>query len=393
MSRNERVSAPVIAPSFRPAGQVTFLERVSSRYLRSSHEAAPTAPDPIHVLNADERAGLRRVVRGAQIRAALAGTANAIVTGLGELYASRFLGHRPAHATFRQTVSYWGIFGLLAAIFAVAEIAFLYFDALRSVHRLSLVAGLELHRDENADVATALARAALELPHPPDATLGVDPHREANKLQLAFASVFYKAKISVTNFLFKALVTRGLGRAATRGVLAFTAIPINAAWNVLVCRAVMREARICVMGPSAAEELLMAAFSVDEPPSAALVDVTHQALGGAVVRTRLLHPNHAALIRAFRRRFGEPSAALAQDDTRDFLAAIPRLLPEERRVVLWVLSAAAVLDGRLVRNERRLLRESYAAAGISPRLGEVERLCRAFVAGDPIDKNDVRRTA
>jgi hypothetical protein len=292
-----------------------------------------------------------------------------------------------------QTVHYWGVFIVLAAVFAVAEIAYLYWDALRSVRALSLVAGLELHRHENEEVAAALARAALELPNPPDATLGVDPQREANKLQLAVASAVYKLKISATNFLFRAIVTRASGRAAARAFLAFTAIPINALWNALVCYSVLREARIRVMGPSAASEMLDAALADGGEPSAALVAVMHQALGSAVVRTRELHPNHAALIRVFRKRFGPPPAGVLHDDSRSFLAALPGLPPSDRPAAVRVLVAAAVLDGRLVRAERRLLTEAYVAAGITPRLDKVDALRKDFVRGAPLSTDAIRRTA
>lgn len=366
-----------------------LLERISSRYLRSASQRALEAFDPVHVLNAEERAGLRAVERGAVLRAALAGVANAIVTGLGELYAARWLGPRPEHATLSQLVAYWGIFGVLAIVFAIAEIAYLYWDGLRAVRALSRVAGLELHDDSNSEVALALARAALELPNPPDSTLGVDPHREASKLQLAFASGAYKLKISVTNFLFKALVRRALGRAATRGLLAFTAIPINAAWNALVCWTVLREARIRVMGPSAATEMVDAAFADTPSPRAELVSAAHQALGSAVVRTRELHPNHAALIHAFRKRFGPPPAGLPQDDSRSFLQSFSTLTAAESRVAIRLFACAAVLDGRVVRAERQLLRDAYRAAGLTERVSEVERLRRAFVAGDPISRDDL----
>jgi hypothetical protein len=370
-----------------------FLERVSSRYLRSGvASAAALAVDPIHVLNEEERAGLRRVERGAIARAAVAGALNAILTGAGQLVAGRVFGHRPEHATLAQSVSYWGIFGVFAVVFAIAEIAYLYWDALRSVRALSQVAGLALHVESNADVAVALARAALELPNPPDVSLGVDPSRESNKLQLAVASVVYKLKISVTNFLFKAFVTRGLGRAATRGLLAFTAIPINAAWNGLVCWSVLREARIRVMGPSAAVEMVDAAFAETPEPSAALLSATHQSLGSAVVRTQQLHPNHAALIRAFRKRFGDPPAELEQDDSRGFLTALSHLAPEEARVALRMLAAASVLDGRLVRAEQRLLSEAYRVAGVPSKLADVQRLRHAFVQGDPIPPENLRAT-
>lgn len=378
--------------SARADNRGPLLERISCRYLRSVTVETAPAIDPIHVLNESERAGLRRVERGAVTRAALAGTLNAILTGVGQLLAARVLGQRPEHATLAAVISYWGIFGVLAIAFAVAEIAFLYWDGLRSVRALSHVAGLELSSESNSAVALALARAALELPNPPDVTLGVDPSRESNKLELAIASAVYKLKISVTNFLFKALVTRALGRLATRWLLAFTAIPINSLWNALVCWAVLREARIRVMGPSAAVEMVDAAFAETPEPSVALVAATHQSLGSAVVRTQELHPNHAALIRAFRRRFGEPPAGLEQDDSRRFLAALAALPPADAKVVLRMLAAAAVLDGRLVRKERRLLSEAYRVVRVPSKLAAVKRLRHAFVRGEPISVDDLRAT-
>ena len=351
-----------------------LLERWGGRFLQAGNFAPEQADDPIHVLNPVERAGLLRVTRGAVLRAALAGA----------LFAAHVLGHKPEHATLLQTISYWGLFGVLALIAAVLEILYLYWDSLRAVRALSLVAGLQLDSAENLDVRFALARAALELPNAPDATFGVNPHREASRFQLATASLVYKLKVSLTNFLFKALVERAVGRLATRTFLAFTAIPINAAWNALVCWFVLREARIRVMGPSAASEMLDIVFRVQPSPSPALLTAVHRALGAAVVRTSELHPNHLALMRELRLRFGAPPEGVQVDDSAAFLRSLSELNEGERRTALRVLAVAAILDGRVVKRERRLLAEAYAAAAITPAMEHVERLRKAFVTGDPI---------
>ena len=370
-----------------------LLERLGGRFLQAGKLAPATADDPIHVLNPVERAGLLRVTRGAVLRASLAGVLNAAFTGFGALFAAHLLGHKPEHATLAQNISYWGLFGALALLAAVLEIAYLYWDGLRAVRELSLVAGLRLEASENLDVSFALARAALELPNPPDVTFGVNPHRESSRWQLATASLVYKLKVSFTNFLFKALVERAVGRLATRALLAFTAIPINAIWNGLVCWFVLREARIRVMGPSAASEMLDIIFSVEPAPSPALLTAVHCALGAAVVRTTELHPNHIALIRELRLRFGEPPVGIEVDDAQAFLRSLSALTLPERRTALRVLSVAAILDGRLVKRERRLLAEAYAAAAVTPALEHVERLRQAFVAGDPIPRAELLAAA
>jgi hypothetical protein len=336
---------------------------------------------------------LRRVSWGAVTRAVLAGVVNAVLTGLGDLYASHLFGPLPAMPTLGERARYWSVFGTGAVVFAALEIMYLGWDGLRSVTRLSAVAGLELSRDENKEVALALARAALELPNPPEAVLGVNPHREASKLQLVVASAIYKLKIAVTNFVFKQVVMHVAPALATRLVLAFTAIPINGLWNGLVCWQVLREARIRVMGPSAALEMLEAVLEHEPEPSPALSIALHRAVASCIVRTRELHPNHVAIVRAVRQRLGDPADARDIDDSDRFLKVLPALSTSEQRVTIRLLAVAAILDGRLVRAERRLLAEAYEAVGAPSGVAHVEKLRRAFVAGDVIARDELRAAA
>jgi hypothetical protein len=370
-----------------------LFDRLGSDFLRRNAEAAAVADDPIHVLNPVERAGLRRVARGAVTRAALAGVVNAVLTGLGDLYTTQLFGPLSDHPTWAERAQYWSVFGSLAIVFAALEILYLGWDGLRSVTRLSAVAGLELSKDDNKEVALALARAALELPNPPEAVLGVNPHREASKLQLVVASAVYKLKIAVTNFAFKQVILHALPMMATRVLLAFTAIPINGIWNGVVCWSVLREARIRVMGPSAALEMLAAVLENEPPPTSALTASIHRAVASAIVRTRELHPNHVAILRAVRQQLGDPAEGVELDDSDVFLRELPQLSIGERRVVIRMLAVAAILDGRLVRPERRLLEEAYDSAGLPSGVVHVEKLRRAFVAGDVISHDELRASA
>jgi len=100
-----------------------------------------------------------------------------------------------------------------------------------------------------------------------------------------------------------------------------------------------------------------------------------------------------AIVRAVRQRLGEPAPGLELDDSDVFLKALPALQEPQRRVVLRVLSIAAILDGRLVRAERRLLSQAYEAAQLPSRVEHVEKLRRGFVAGDIIPHDELRRAA
>src|SRR3954463_1323373 len=99
-----------------------LLDRLGQHFLQRNAEAAAVADDPIHVLNPVERAGLRRVSRGAVLRAALAGIVNAVLTGLADLYAAHLFGPLSDHPSLAERARYWAVFGTGAVVFAVLEI-------------------------------------------------------------------------------------------------------------------------------------------------------------------------------------------------------------------------------------------------------------------------------
>ncbi|MBX3227538.1 MAG: hypothetical protein KIT84_14375 [Labilithrix sp.] len=366
-----------------------LLVRIGLRTLRGFAEKGRPAAgaDAIHLLNAEERKTLRRIERGAIVRAAIAGALSSLVAAVVELEIARpLLGARPRYATFGEQARFYAVVGAATVIASAIEIGFLYWDGLRSVHRLAHEAGLDLFpetEDDDRAIATAMARAALELPNPNASVFGVNPRREASRLRLLVASLVYKAKISVTNFMMKMLVRRMLGRAAVRSWLPFVAVPFTALWNAYICRRIMHEARIRAMGPSAAKELVGFALAMHEgTPSDEALACTVRAVASSIVRTEDLHPNLVALFRDLAGREARTDDDV--DDTRTFLARLAALALADQTLVLRVLSIASVIDGRLTKNERRLLTEARTACGKDADLAAVEALRAAFVAGDPL---------
>ncbi len=383
-------------PETRP-----FLERWGVSYFRVLSRGVEVVDvDGVHYLNADERAGIRRTGRNAIWRAALAGTVSTIVSATAEVLATPLLAaDAGAASTFSMRTRFWAIVLGATALASIIEIVYLYWDGLRAVHRMALIAGLDLFgapvhtdqpsKEERSAVAEALARAALELPNPAGRVFGINPRRNASRWQLFVASIVYKLKISVTSFLVKALIRRALGRTALRGwldmLVPFAAVPVTAVWNAVVAWLVLREARIRTMGPSAATQLAGlvlgdAATTASREGRYALI----RAVACSIVRTEDLHPNLIALLEAVAGTLhATPDEGL--DDPEHFLRALAALEAHEQVMTLRMLCVAAVLDGRVTRKERRLLDEAFAACGRTADLHAVERLKRAFVAGDRLE--------
>jgi hypothetical protein len=148
------------------ASDLNWLERVGLRVLTRASDTWPEPSDPIDVLTPEEQRKLRRITVGAVSSAALAGCLSALVSALATLY-----GPDPE----LQPVQHWACVIGATLVASVLEFAFLYWDGLRAVRGMAQAAGLRVHSGTqlDADVAVALARAALELPSPPKNRLGV----------------------------------------------------------------------------------------------------------------------------------------------------------------------------------------------------------------------------
>lgn len=388
--RREVEAGDAAAPPSPP-----FLERIGLDYLRRRSAELPPAraDDAVHVLDEGEQAELRRVQVRMVSRAALVGGLSGLAAALAEVVAEPLKGPDPDAATFMQTLWFWLVVGGVTGLATLAEVGYLYWDSLRSVHDMARGAGVilfsggKLHG--SSPLARVLTRAALEIPNPPEERFGIDPHREVSKLQLLAATLLYKAKVSITALVLKVLLRRTLGRAAVRMWLVFVGVPVTAFWNALVAQLVVREARIRAIGPSAASVLCEAIL----PPPGTLSEegqlAAWRAVAATVVRTHDLHPNVVAMLRELESRLGPPPPDSDVDDSSQFLAQLPSLSPAELRVALQLLAVAAVLDGRIAWAERRLLLEAREAAGRAPDLDGVRKLRRAFMRGAPVSAGDL----
>lgn len=375
----------------RPDQEGSLFETLGVRYLRSLVVGAlPDAIDAVHVLNESERAALSAIERSAVIRATAAGALSGLVCALPlVLWAPVEDG-----APWTEHAARWGVVGGVTVVASVVEIAYLYAITLRAVRDLAHAAGLDISDKNDAgatSMAWSLARAALEMPNPPTMVPGFDPLREASRARVLLASTLYKLKVAATGFLTKALLRRALGRAATRAVLEFVAVPVTAIWDGVTTWSVVREARLRVLGPSAAREFT-AHLLEGAQLSAAGAACAVRAVGAAMVRTEDPHPNLVVLLATV-----QGAVAVGDldglDDSVRFLEELRALSPDEQTRVLRVLAAATIIDGRLLRSERRLLQEAFTVASRTVNLASVSSLRAAFVSGDPISREQLTAIA
>lgn len=367
-----------------------LVERTGLRYFSRIARDLPgvVADDEIHHLNERERRELRRLGRGVTLRAFAVGAVSGLCTAFAEIWIraqadDAFFDSLSGQATF------WGVVGGVTFVATAFELAFLYWDALRTVLRMSRAAGLDLFgphasvKERQRQLARALVRAALELPNPRDSVFGIDPGGELTRLWLTGAMVAYKAKIGLTSFLVKMLLLRLLGRLAVKSWLPFVVVPITGLWNAWVSWRVTQQARIRLMGPSAADALLQVAL---EPLEGAALEQEQQlelvkTIAGAVLRTGDMHPNLVALLDSAVDQFamrnvsfepGRPDALIEQ------LAAYPKTL---QRTALRLYTVAIIIDGKVSAREVALAKRLFACCALPFDVHAIDVMRRDFVSG------------
>ena len=349
------------------------LEKIGHAVLRRMGKTCPhgVTLDEQRVLTADEQAQLKMIARWTVVRAGLAGALSAIIAAVAAVYAEGvFSGH---------ALNYWLVFGGVSLVAATFEVGFLYYDALRAVHRISSVCDVELfpENEERSRMAGVMVRAAMELPNPPDRDPYVNPFRQASKLRVLTGVLLYKGKILATNALAKVLVRKIFIRGAARAWLEFVAVPVTAVWNAVVCFWVLRQARIRAIGPSALLQVLPDRLAQVE---AKVAQAAQRAVGCCVSASRDLHPNHRCMLEMMRKHSTVMVTDLA-DDREEFLRNLAALNQHDRGIVLDILVLAIVVDGRISQGEKLLLQDALKVHGADPVDDRLRQALHSFRRG------------
>ncbi len=352
------------------------LEKIGHAVLRRMGKTCPggVSLEDQKILSQSEQEDLKKIVRWTVFRAALAGAVSAVLAALSAVYAEwMFSGN---------ILNYWLVFGGVSLLAAVLEVGFLYYDALRAVHRISGVCDVELFPDgdERSRMAGIMVRAAMELPNPPDRDPYVNPFRRASKFRILLGVLLYKGKILVTNALAKVVVRKILVRGVARAWLEFVAVPVTAAWNAVICYWVLRQARVRAIGPSALQQSLPGLL---DGVSDDVAESAQRAVGSCVSASRDLHPNHLCMLQMMRNLTGVEVTYLA-DDEEKFLEGYQKLPSRGRRVVLDVLALAIVVDGRVSKREVKLLEEALLLSDEPLPEGGIKKVLRAFMRGHEV---------
>ena len=349
--------------------EISALERLS---LRWSQRWSYDPPGEVHRLRSAFAPVLKRMERGVVLRGALAGALSGVAAALGMLLAEPYAPLEGEPAGWEDQVIFYAIFLSVAMIATVLEIAYLYYDGMKVAVRMGRVTGaVDAAADTSSEeVKLALIQAGLEIPARQTPLFGIDPLAEKKRWLLLLFALSYKLKISVTSFVVKAFVKRLFarfsGRVLGRAAIELIAVPIFALWNAIVCRQVMRQARIRALGPLLVDETIallvpqgLENTSADFRLSLLLTLRQH------IMSCGCFHPNTVLLTKRILSA-GSEGSDVTPDIQGDLHEHLNALSPDQQKLLVEFFTLLCAYGGHPRRAERKALKALYERANLPP---------------------------
>lgn len=379
------------AEQSEPADQApkgSLMLRAGTRMFRrwSRKLGDPNSLDEIHILNDQEQDRLRSIEKAAIWRAAGIGTLSALICAVSWPAALWCFGTPPEEMPMLERWPWYAVMGAVLTFATIVEIVLIYWNALHAVHRMSYAAGLKLFNDAGEPVAVmnALVSAALELPRSREETLFAVPGKEISRWWVLAAAMLYRLKVTVSYYIAKAIFQRLMSRVAVRWAIELVAVPVYAFWDALITFWVLREARVCAMGPSAVEEFSRKIQLRDVNVSDQAHNAIVCAVGATVARNSELHPNVELLFRELVKIYGIPPGQDV-DSSDSLMGLLAGLTHDEQVLVLETLTLSMIIDGQASVWERQLLADCLDACGMPENPEPLKNGLKDFRAGKRID--------
>jgi hypothetical protein len=200
-----------------------------------------------------------------------------------------------------------------------------------------------------------------------------------NRKVLLLWNLLFILKATLTNFLFRFFFQRMAGRYALQAVQDFAGIPIFAFWNAFGTRAILREARIIIMGQNLVEYFVNR-LERDPLPPGSDKSVISDTLQFIAISKRDFHQNHFTLTRNIFSLM-DISERVGEWNEKAYLFRLKTAESKTRERCIQIILLGMILDGRISKRECNKIRVLHDE-GIVPFLpAEMQAFARDFLQG------------
>ena len=276
------------------------------------------------------------------------------------------------------------VFLAYSFILVLIELGLLALLNIWCAHAIAVATGfLDYENRDHADKRNLLVDIGIEKKNKQVLKYGIDPLLGINRQALLLWNLLFILKATLTNFLFRFVIQRVLGRHLIRAVQDFAGIPIFAFWNAYGTYLILREARIIIMGQNLVEVFLYQ-LQQAPPPGPEAKSLYADTMQFIAVNKRDFHQNHYLLTRnlfalfAIEERSGDWQEAA-------YLRALQETDADTRRHCIALIVLGLVLDGKISAREKSRIRTLHENGLLPYRLEAMQQMARDFMEGRGID--------
>ncbi|MEW6212241.1 MAG: hypothetical protein AB1631_28185 [Acidobacteriota bacterium] len=265
----------------------------------------------------------------------------------------------------------WGV------ALTVLELWALVLLNIASVHEIAVATGF-INAENKTEKSELLLRIGLERKATEVTQYGIDPFQGLNKWALFFFNLVLRLKGWLGNQVIRYLMRLFLGRYAVRAALDFAGMPLYMAINAYSVYAVMRQARVIVMGQTIIARLMKRLPDAELSPEEK--ELLYDTLQYIAISKRDFHQNHYLMTKELLDHFRIPpkERLLSVEDYLDGLRSAPAAIRSLCRLIILV---GYVLDGQLSWRERLKLRRLNQTGVLEETDREVKRYLHDFIDG------------
>jgi hypothetical protein len=359
------------------------LRRIYSLFYRLLPVTKVNVDDELYLLNEDEIAAIKKREHIAIVTSAIIGALGVILLYVPYYAFPQWF--QPMSITLiGKTFQVPLTFLLYSVLLVVIEIFLLTFLNIWCAHEIAVATGfLNYENKKHPEKHNLLLDIGLEKKNKKILTYGIDPLMGVNRKALIAWNLLFILKATLTNFLFRFLIQRVMGRYLIRAVQDFAGIPIFAFWNAYGTRTILKEARVIIMGQNLIEVLInrikMAGGIPEEKKS--IISDTMQYIA---VSKRDFHQNHYLLTQNLFELFGIEERT-GHWEEKKYIEELKAAEPTVRNQCLFIILLGDILDGKISSRERFKLKQLRELGLLDYNAQEMKQFTRDFLEGRGIE--------
>lgn len=214
--------------------------------------------------------------------------------------------------------------------------------------------------------------------------IGINPYQTLPKIGLILLRLLFLIKAFLSNFVFRVLIKKVLGRIAVRSVTDFAALPIYAFWNAYSASIIIRRADMRMHAQNLMQEAGEYFYTIyKQHPQ--IKNLIYDTLEFVAITKKNFYPTDYLFANHILKLFGIP---LKKEHilSADYLENVKKSPDDVREAIGKIMILAFLIDGKFGLLEKRTLKKLKDQNIIPYNMDMIEKWTKEYVSGKGFDE-------